>query len=332
MYANISEKFPCLSRAELLSLLENKGGFKEVASLTGIVLFELENIEEAVEAQRKSSTIKSAGIVLSLFDAKGRLEYLKCVESFSKIEVKRIQGMNRKVSREDAAAIILKELMKECRTIRKIGAPEIEVFITEGLIVVGLPLSKESKGEIMGRNPHNLPFYKPGALNPWYARLLVNLASPDKKGIIYDPFCGTATIPLAASEIWNNLEILCSDIRRDMCAGAKKNLEVLSRLPFDVIRADAASLPFRQTIINYVVSDPPYDRSVKSFYSEAVDLLHKTLENLSSLVKKEGRIVISIDENIAKKLIVPEEFEYIFKCPMYVHNRLTRTILVMKKK
>lgn len=331
-YADISEKFPCLSRAELVSLLEKEKSFREVYHFTGLALFELESRESLVLAQRRSSTIRSVGAVSIALDALGRIWHLKCVESFGDIRVKRVQGMNRKMKREDAARAVEKLLNERCGAERRSSAEPIDVYMSEGVIIAGTPISSEGKGDVMGRNPHNLPFYKPGALNPWYARLLVNLASPGHGEKLYDPFCGTATIPLAASEVWTGLELLCSDIRRDMCAGARRNLEELSGAPFEVFRADASLIPARGGAFDFVVSDPPYDRSVRSLYSEAADLLSKTLFQLSNLLKSGGRVVASVDEQIARRLSIPSEFEQKFRCPMYVHNRLTRTILVLVRK
>ncbi|MGC9115618.1 MAG: TRM11 family SAM-dependent methyltransferase [Fervidicoccaceae archaeon] len=332
MYANISEEFPCLSRAEFLSLMERKEGFRELLPLTGIELFELKDAKDAVEMQMKSSTVKSVGVLHMLIDAEGHVEIFTCPESFGSIEVRRIQGMGRKMRREEAKARVERELRDRCGAVRAKAAPEMELYISEGLLIAGSPLSREGKGEIMGRNPHSLPFYKPGALNPWYARLLVNLSSPERGGMIYDPFCGTGTIPIAASELWKEMEMICSDIRRDMCAGAKKNLEVLSKLPFEVVRADASQMPFREKLFQSVVSDPPYDRSVRSLYSGARDLLNRTIEQLSRLMKSGGRLVISVDEEISRGIPIPGDFEQKFKCLMYVHNRLTRAILVMERK
>lgn len=331
IYANISEKFPCLSKAELISLLGKNAQFKEVASFTGMEIFEIGDVNEAIKAQRYSSTIKSVGMLSLIIDSVGEVKFFECLGLPKDVEVKRIQGMNRGLRREKAVKKVIEIIDRECgtATLEHRGGP-LEVFLTDGVVIAGVQLSAEGKGEIMQKNPHNLPFYKPGALNPWYARLLVNLASPDMGKVLLDPFCGTATIPLAASEVWG-VESLCSDIRRDMCAGAKKNLESLSKTPYEVIRADASFLPLREGSFSYAVSDPPYNRSVRSLYSNASDLISRANQQIYDLIRPGGIVVLSVDEGLALKMKVPDGFEVRFRCPMYVHNRLTRTIMVMVK-
>ncbi|MEM0021750.1 MAG: hypothetical protein QW039_03810 [Fervidicoccaceae archaeon] len=328
-YANISGKHACLSRAEMLSLLENKEGFREIASFTGVELFEIGDLNSIVWAQSVSSTLKSVGKVLLILGAKGEIRHFACPDSIGEVEIRRMQGMNREMGRERALKTIEGLLRDRCGNLEG-GQGKVEIFLTDGVIIVGESLSSKGKGELMSRNPHTLPFYKPGALNPWFARLLVNLASPFGGKAVYDPFCGVGTILLAASELWN-IELLCSDIRRDMCAGSKANLGALSPQPFEIVRADALHLPMRRGAFSHVVSDPPYNRSIRSLYSAPTELLSGALQQISETIEKGGRIVISIDEDLARSVSIPEGVFLKHKCPMYVHNRLTRAVMVMVK-
>jgi tRNA G10 N-methylase Trm11 len=244
-YFIINQQYPCLSRTELESLLKKYRCGRIVGEFTGLLVIEDCSDRKVILIQKKSSTLKESGKIFAITESdpkalNKKLSFLKnyCGHKLY-LKVERIQELGKHFRQNDVIKVIMSYFKKYCR--KHCGKKEkktLKVILTDGALFIVEPLSNTKKGEIIRQNPHNLPFYKPGALNPWYARLLINIAS-DKAKIYYDPFCGTGTIPLAASEIWKT-ESICSDIRRDMCAGALKNSVELNRDSFiNVVRADA---------------------------------------------------------------------------------------------
>ncbi|AFH42978.1 MULTISPECIES: TRM11 family SAM-dependent methyltransferase [Fervidicoccus] len=330
-YALLSGKYPCLSRSEFISLLEFYEG-NIVLELTNTTIFEVEDETDAINIQVRSSTIKEVGRVIGIIPSKGEPLFFKyCPNGKIYIKPHRIQGFLKSLDGNALVSIALSFIKKNCIESRKEDKKTVRVIAADGVLIIGELLSDRGKGDIISQNPHNLPFYKPGALNFWFARLLVNLSISKEGRVFYDPFCGTGSLPLSALNDWEFISI-CSDIRKDMCYGAKRNLKTLSKVnEFEIIRADARHLPIRERSIGFVATDPPYGRSVKSLFSDSTNLSQDSLKELANILDFGGKIVFSLDRNIAEKLIIPEGLKIKSRCPMYVHNRLTRIIMVMQK-
>ncbi len=339
-YFLINQSYPCLSRTELDSLIEVLGEGEIIQEFSGVLLAKLDSEKTAINIQKKSSTIKESGRLLAISErsteaiseAFRNLNY--CPRGKPYLKSHHIQGSGRGFPSETTTNMVMKALKEKCEKTSvswKEDKSTIRIIHTDGIVVIGELLSNERKGKILGKNPHNLPYYRPGALNPWFTRLLVNIGASHHKCILYDPFCGTGTIPLSWINDWKE-EALCIEIREDSCRGALKNSGILGNPTLiHVVRADATRPPLRSKMHASVVTDPPYGRSVRSVGGTEERVVQLFLNNLPQVVDR-GKIVLSMAHDTASKLRLPGEILKKRSCLMYVHNRLSREILLAERK
>jgi len=154
---------------------------------------------------------------------------------------------------------------------------------------------------------------KMGVLPPKLARMMVNFTGL-RDGIVWDPFCGSGTIPMEAAMIGFN--VLGSDIDSLAVASTDENIRWLNRdgeikdilyetFIFDVTKPDAEIVKkLRNTNISAIVCEPfmgPPQRSVMSTVRadellEEVKKLYRSLFDLidNRLEKRGIRVVIVV--------------------------------------
>ena len=149
-----------------------------------------------------------------------------------------------------------------------------------------------------------------GMLPPKLARIMCNLTGL-KSGTIWDPFCGSGTIPMEASILGYN--ILASDIDRDAVKATKANIIWLSEngyigdilyetFQFDITRPDSKILrKINKTEVDAVVFEPYMGPPQKKILtSQKADILlnevKKLLTKFKSVVDKSfnGKVIIMI--------------------------------------
>ncbi len=338
-YFVMSGRHPCLSRAELETLCNATGRGSLVTQFTQVALYRLEGGDaQARRIQVESSTIKEAGKVIALTEqdiSRVAAELSASCETYDgrlRVDVKRIQSLGQHMDINELRRVVAEKLRvnRNRKPESTDKATRINVILTDGIVIVGEVLSDESKGPLLLENPHDLPFYKPGALNPWFSRILVNLARTPRTRKFVDAFCGVGSIALHAVRL-NIKETLCGDASRLMCWGCLVNFrELCSKTMYSIVRWDATRLPLRDESVESLASDLPYGRSVKTISGDTRMIAEKFIVELERVLVKGGRAVLSMPmgaepdtENISLKVK--------YKCPMYVHSRLSRTILVLEK-
>lgn len=154
---------------------------------------------------------------------------------------------------------------------------------------------------------------KMGVLPPKLARMMVNFTGL-RDGIVWDPFCGSGTIPMEAAMIGFN--VLASDIDSLAVASTDENIRWLNRdgeikdilyetFIFDVTKPDAEIVKkLKNTNISAIVCEPfmgPPQRSVMSTVraDELLDGVKKLYRSLFDLIdnrlEKRGiRVVIVV--------------------------------------
>jgi len=217
-------------------------------------------------------------------------------------------------------------------------------IFTEKNFIFGIRLSGGLRNNIREREPHTRPFFHPCGLDPFLARAMINLSEINPSKILFDPFCGSAAILIEAALM--GFKVIGSDINLKLIKGANLNLRSSFIQDFYILTGDARNLPFRK--IDCVVTDPPYGRSTRielgrrySFY-EGASTPH--LKNLENLLSEFFRITIDlIEKGSLYVMAVPSTFEIIHilvsrynlkiqqKFDYYVHNTLTRNIIILKK-
>jgi tRNA G10 N-methylase Trm11 len=153
---------------------------------------------------------------------------------------------------------------------------------------------------------------KMGMLPPKLARIMCNLTGL-KNGIIWDPFCGSGTIPMEASIL--GYDILASDIDNEAVNATKANIIWLSEngyigdilydtFQFDVTRPDSKILKkLSNTEIKAIVFEPymgpPQTRILNTEHAELL------LKDVKNLLVKFKNIVDKIFDGKTIILIVP---------------------------
>ena len=339
-YAFLDGQFPCLSISELMVLVkpEIKGFF------TQLILFKTKKrLPEIIDVQNRSSTIKEMGQVQFLSNAdyeefREKLYLQDCPNSGDVgINFRRVQAFSKHIGKERIINMVRGWLRYKCKVNpiyrpRKKLDTSYTIIITDGIILFGKCISKERKGDLLKENPHDLPYYSPGALNKWFARLVSNLSmfSSQEKTIFLDPYCGTGTIAIEATNIHSFL--ICGDLNKSHVKGAMRNLVTKGKHDFfDIVWWDARYLPLRKNSIHSLSTDMPYGKSVKGLGGTELELLKTFLEELPFIMREKGRVVFLVPSEWEKHIVIENPLRIIRKCPMYVHNQLTRMIYLVEK-
>lgn len=135
-----------------------------------------------------------------------------------------------------------------------------------------------------------------GMMPPKLAQVMINLASvmvspPNHNTVIYDPFCGTGTIPMEA--LLMGMSAIGSDAQARLIEGARKNttwlrekFEVAANITSNIFQKDAikitaADLGLKTGQKIAVVAEPYMGPPLSSWPAEA--FLKKLMEDLSKL-------------------------------------------------
>ncbi|KAL0107957.1 hypothetical protein PUN28_014900 [Cardiocondyla obscurior] len=138
----------------------------------------------------------------------------------------------------------------------------------------------------------NIMHFGPTTLRSTICYNLLKLAVPKPGDIIVDPMCGGGSIPIEATLAFPHTYILCGDNDSRAVDRTKLNMNVSTvGCKIDLVQWTAAKLPFKDSIVDIVVTDMPFGRRSgnksynKIFYKEF-------LLELGRIVKLNGRIVL----------------------------------------
>ena len=186
------------------------------------------------------------------------------------------------------------------------------------------------------RRPTDSPFFQPGGMDPLLARAVANLAGARPGRTILDPMCGTAGLLAEAGLL--GATVVGSDVQAKMVSGASTNLSyhlsasddnsnLATPGPWNVIRADATSLPLADDAVDAVVFDAPYGRQSKI---EGHDLADLVAGALSEARRVADRAVVVADRSWARHAR-EAGWELLASFDRRVHRSLTRQVLVVEK-
>lgn len=327
-------QYPCLSLLELKGLI-GKDTIEEV--FTGVAIIRETDKDKMKKAIHNSSCLKETGIIIKVKNIEDWREDINLPTNCEELRIitRRIGGYGEAIRKQDIIGY-LKERYKNKKILESKkpqltnNSCELTIIITEGIIIYGIPLYHQGKSNLLSINPHNLPYYSPGALNPWFSRLLTNIAGNNGK-ILLDPFCGTASIPIWSINSYHT--ILCGDINPTHCKGGLTNYCHLRGFDgtINVIRWDYKYLPIRKESIDVLVTDLPYGRSVRSKGTSEKELSEIFFETFYMYLKQNGVATISTSEDL--HMYYKKSLEFLdAKCQMFVHNKLNRVILRFVKR
>ncbi len=148
----------------------------------------------------------------------------------------------------------------------------IDLYVTEKEYIVSKRVIDIDRSLFKQRKNQERPFSSPVSLDPYLARVLVNLSEAPAAGNIIDPFCGTGGILIEAG--------LCgimpygSDIQQGMVEGTAENLENYGVINHDVRQSGIQDISetFSESF-DAIVTDLPYGKASKSEGSPVEEFL-----------------------------------------------------------
>ena len=199
----------------------------------------------------------------------------------------------------------------------------IGVYKVKNIYHLGLELHNDKKG-FEYRRPHRRPVFTPFSLEPKLSRLLINLSGVPDEGIIIDPFCGVAGIPVEAASI--GISSICVELKYRWAKGAYVNLKWFpSNVYWDVICGDSLKDFIALDRDIYVASDPPYGR-ITPTSSNVLHIYRRFIDQFVSRAKGSAFFSPMLLTNILNNynLLV----KYVFQ--IRVHKNLVRYLYVIR--
>lgn len=176
------------------------------------------------------------------------------------------------------------------------------------------------------RSPRRRPFFHPSAIFPKLSRALVNLSRCKEGELFLDPFCGTGSLPLEASEI--GAYAVGFDLDEAMTRGAVSNMKKFGRKWLGVVRCDSFHPPIRG--VDAIATDVPYGRASSTRGRGTENVVRDTLETMPMLLKSGSRMVIMHSDTMPVELTSEWAFEEEHR--LYVHKFLTRVITILRRR
>lgn len=175
------------------------------------------------------------------------------------------------------------------------------------------------------RRPRGRAFFHPSAIFPKFSRLLVNLSGVSPGETFLDPFCGTGSLLLEASEV--GARPLGIDLHSKMVKGASRNRDKFAQEWLGVIRADSQHIPL--TGVDAIATDIPYGKLATTSGSSMSRILENLINEASSLLSGGRRLVVMHPKSL--EIGGKDGFEIEEELHLFVHKKLTRTISVLRR-
>lgn len=170
-----------------------------------------------------------------------------------------------------------------------------------------------SDGVEWSKRDRNRPYQdiKRGMLPPKVSRIMVNLATSGKKGLLLDPYCGTGTTLMEA--ILLGCSVVGSDNDQEAVKGAEENLSWLSLTynlntnTYNLYVSDATHIDEKLSSVDYIVTEPylgplldsrvlPSLDKIKNIAKGLDKLYRGSLKTWHKMLKNDGKICMVIPE------------------------------------
>jgi len=327
--------------SELKTILEAEGyTFKVLETLDQALRLEADlNCVEAIK--HRAAFTRLCG--LELFNCKAEItqivkatrsinlnEVLREKESFA-VRIKRVKKYASKVDgmvlERRLGELILSGTEKTTVNLKKPDKTFTGILTNEKL-VFGLKLAEIPPKPFVDRRPRRKPFFHPSAMQAKLARCMVNLARPKAGELVFDPFCGTGSMLIEAALI--DCRVLGLDIKRRMVNGSIKNLAHFNIKPEGIIVADAQSPPI--TMIDCVVTDPPYGRSATTLRRTTRQIVEEVLISVRDMLDRGRRVCMAAPKTLnVRRIGTTLGYKHLESHFVYVHRSLTREIAVFER-
>ncbi len=139
--------------------------------------------------------------------------------------------------------------------------------------------------------------YVSAGINPSVAYIMCMIAELDKDDIVYDPFCGSSTIPITAFKYFDVKRVLASDISGKALLSSRLNFTI-AKVPkekYKLFRSDISKVILNKQNIDKIITNLPFGIRVGTH--EQNILLYSSLERLANkLLRKKGQIILLSQE------------------------------------
>lgn len=343
LFLLLSGENPTLPFSEAISILEAEGYHYQILERLSQVL----TIEAALECVNslglRASMTRICGLHLFSCEAdpdqifsrikKVDLGQIIGEEDSFVVRVKRLRGSAMEIGRWDLEQKLGATVFRKVKGVRVDLENPNKTFIgilTGKSFILGLKLAEIKSKPFTERGPRKKVFFHPTAMPAKLARCMVNLSQPKKGDLILDPFCGTGAFLIEAGLI--GCRTIGFDADRRMVEGSVQNLSFYGLDPEGMAVADARSLPFADSSVDCVVTDPPYGISATTLGLRTSDLIDAFLINIVDKIKKGGKACIAAPKDVGiGKLAQKSGLVHLESHFVYVHRRLTREIAVLKR-
>jgi tRNA (guanine10-N2)-dimethyltransferase len=339
IFVVFSGEHPSLPLAELKAILEAEQlPVNNLKTLHRTLSFQTVHQTPSIIAARSSyvqqcclelyQTPLEHDVILSKVSEIPMQRYLKAGETFA-VRLHKLAPTSLSSSRLEAE--IGEELLKRMPGTRvNLTEPTI---IFQGVLIpptflFGIRILHIARNRFEARKPINRPIQHPSTMPPKLARCLVNLARVTANCGILDPFCGTGALLIEAGLI--GCHVIGCDIDNTMIHGCRRNLDHYLLSPRDLLVADAQSIAF--TLIDAVVTDPPYGRAASRHGMPIKSLVLNTLTNIKSFLSPHGYVVFVVPHGIRWQQHVSQlGYSIVDTHLIREHKSLTREILIFKR-
>lgn len=341
-YARLAGPHLSLASAELEAILEAEGLDARLLSVHALVAF-LDCRESPARVAEaligRAGFTRSVGVLLGVYEDPGALAagapgIARALGGAGvvRVEAHRMLGLWRDAEPERDASRLAAALEALGLPVSPRGGRVVEILYIEGFVAAGLVLARLDTKAFLARSPGRRPFFKPGPLDPFLSRVLVNLSRLRRGGVFWDPFCGTGGIALEACLIGAS-RVLCGDLDPLMARGSRVNLEHYGCSERSLCHmADAASPPVVPGSVDAIATDPPYGRST-SLGGRSRELLYRGfLGEAYARLRPGSYIAFAAPSSLDAGSIASDAgFDVVGRYYMYVHGSLTREIIVARK-
>ncbi|MEO3992829.1 MAG: TRM11 family methyltransferase [Desulfurococcaceae archaeon TW002] len=333
-YVYLSGEHRELPFLELRAVMDaEKVKYRFIAQLDQVAIIKSAEPLEALLSRAVLS--KYAGVLLGVSEVTEGVQGIKKIlrdsdvclyGGYDYVNFRRVKQYGTQISYEDVLSTVNELSGSLCRG----GTRRLDIIVTEGCVVIGLRTYERDLKSYRAREPSERPFYAPGTMTPYMARVFVNLsrASVRERHVILDSFCGAGGFLLEAC--FMGLRYVGVEINPVLSEGAVKNLIHYGCVP-EVVSGDSCYIPLDR--VDAIATDPPYGRMSRPAGTELINLMKCFLSESYRVLRSEGYLVFAQRIDIPlEEMITDAGFTIVERVPNWVHGSLTRDIFVVRKK
>ena len=234
------------------------------------------------------------------------------------------QISKKKISERDIATTLGNKIPKHNET--NLAHPDVKILYyagTETIISIWDKTLETYYKRCLKHHIKNRPFFSPISIHPRIARSMVNLSNCSEGETMIDPFCGTGGMLIEARDM--EINTIGIDIIEKMVDYSIGNLDHYG-LKAEVIVGDVEASSNYQ--FKAIVTDPPYGLSTTTRGEGVSELMIRSMNIFSKIMKKGERIVMALSN---PELVKDSNYDEIYRFQWYIHKSLTRNILVLEK-